>query len=325
MQIDPDKDYRATIQTDKGTIEVNLHAEHAPKTVNNFVFLTREGYYDGISFHRVIDNFMIQGGGMDADMNEKTASNLSFSFDGYVDTTPDPFSFTDQTGVALNTAITSNAITVSGIDAAANISVSGGQYSIDSGAFTSAAGMVNNGQNVRVRVTSSSSGSTTTAATLTIGGVSDSFDVTTAASAAPRAYVANSGSGTVSVIDTSTNLVVDTITVGGGPYATAAHPGQNLVLVTNTADEGPVLTDGFVVGYTAAEHEMTRAHATECVCLAGFQKTGTAGRYLRCIKGKFPGDEKNESLVVCRHLEAVAGVLFESDFLVDDLGMQSQR
>jgi peptidyl-prolyl cis-trans isomerase B (cyclophilin B) len=62
MQIDPDKDYRATIETDKGTIDVKLYPEHAPKTVNNFVALARDGFYDGLTFHRVIPNFMVQGG-----------------------------------------------------------------------------------------------------------------------------------------------------------------------------------------------------------------------------------------------------------------------
>ncbi len=65
MQIDPAKSYRATIDTDKGTIEIKLHAEHAPKTVNNFVALARDGFYDGLTFHRVIANFMIQGGDPD--------------------------------------------------------------------------------------------------------------------------------------------------------------------------------------------------------------------------------------------------------------------
>jgi peptidyl-prolyl cis-trans isomerase B (cyclophilin B) len=62
MQIDPKKSYSATIETSRGTIELELYPQHAPKTVNNFVFLAREGYYDGVSFHRVISNFMIQGG-----------------------------------------------------------------------------------------------------------------------------------------------------------------------------------------------------------------------------------------------------------------------
>lgn len=62
MQIDPKKNYRATIETSRGTIELELYPQYAPKTVNNFVFLAREGYYDGVKFHRVISNFMVQGG-----------------------------------------------------------------------------------------------------------------------------------------------------------------------------------------------------------------------------------------------------------------------
>lgn len=62
MQIDTDATYEVTIETDKGTIELELYPEHAPQTVNNFVFLAEEGFYDGVTFHRVIDNFMIQGG-----------------------------------------------------------------------------------------------------------------------------------------------------------------------------------------------------------------------------------------------------------------------
>ncbi len=50
------------IETDKGTIKVELYAQHAPQTVNNFIFLAREGFYDGVAFHRVIADFVIQGG-----------------------------------------------------------------------------------------------------------------------------------------------------------------------------------------------------------------------------------------------------------------------
>ncbi len=62
MIIDPKKHYTATMVTNKGTIDIDLFAKDAPKTVNNFVFLAREGFYDGVTFHRVIANFMIQGG-----------------------------------------------------------------------------------------------------------------------------------------------------------------------------------------------------------------------------------------------------------------------
>jgi peptidyl-prolyl cis-trans isomerase B (cyclophilin B) len=62
MQIDPGKTYRVSMDTSKGLIELELYPQYAPKTVNNFVFLAQEGYYDGVKFHRVIDGFVIQGG-----------------------------------------------------------------------------------------------------------------------------------------------------------------------------------------------------------------------------------------------------------------------
>jgi peptidyl-prolyl cis-trans isomerase B (cyclophilin B) len=62
MTIDPKQSYRAEMQTNKGLIEIELYPQHAPKTVNNFVFLARAGFYDGVRFHRVISNFVIQGG-----------------------------------------------------------------------------------------------------------------------------------------------------------------------------------------------------------------------------------------------------------------------
>ncbi len=62
MQIDSDTNYLATMETDRGTIELELYSQFAPQTVNNFVFLAGEGFYDGLTFHRVISDFMIQGG-----------------------------------------------------------------------------------------------------------------------------------------------------------------------------------------------------------------------------------------------------------------------
>jgi peptidyl-prolyl cis-trans isomerase B (cyclophilin B) len=62
LTIDPKKTYKATFQTSRGTIEVDLFADRAPTTVNNFVFLARDGFYDGTKFHRVIADFMVQGG-----------------------------------------------------------------------------------------------------------------------------------------------------------------------------------------------------------------------------------------------------------------------
>src|SRR5947209_18787081 len=62
MAIDKNKKYTATFETSKGTIVCDLFAKDAPATVNNFVFLARDKFYDGTKFHRVIGDFMIQGG-----------------------------------------------------------------------------------------------------------------------------------------------------------------------------------------------------------------------------------------------------------------------
>ncbi|MFZ5808495.1 MAG: peptidylprolyl isomerase [Chloroflexota bacterium] len=62
MEIDPNKTYHALLQTSRGDIELELYPQYAPLTVNNFVFLSRQGFYDGITFHRVIQDFVIQGG-----------------------------------------------------------------------------------------------------------------------------------------------------------------------------------------------------------------------------------------------------------------------
>lgn len=62
MTIDPKKKYTATFKTEKGDFVVELYADKAPQTVNNFVFLARDKFYDGVTFHRVIRDFMAQGG-----------------------------------------------------------------------------------------------------------------------------------------------------------------------------------------------------------------------------------------------------------------------
>jgi len=62
MEIDPSKHYTATLDTSLGSMTADLYAADAPTTVNNFVFLARQGFYDGVTFHRVIPNFMAQTG-----------------------------------------------------------------------------------------------------------------------------------------------------------------------------------------------------------------------------------------------------------------------
>lgn len=62
LQIDPNKSYVAHFKTNRGEFDIQLFAKEAPITVNNFVFLAQDGFYDGLKFHRVIADFMIQGG-----------------------------------------------------------------------------------------------------------------------------------------------------------------------------------------------------------------------------------------------------------------------
>lgn len=62
IQIDTNRTYRALIKTNKGDIQLQLNPAEAPITVNNFVALARDGFYDGVTFHRVVPQFVIQGG-----------------------------------------------------------------------------------------------------------------------------------------------------------------------------------------------------------------------------------------------------------------------
>jgi cyclophilin family peptidyl-prolyl cis-trans isomerase len=62
MTVDTGKHYTATFKTEKGDFVIELYADKTPRTVNNFIFLAREGFYDGVVFHRVIKDFMAQGG-----------------------------------------------------------------------------------------------------------------------------------------------------------------------------------------------------------------------------------------------------------------------
>jgi hypothetical protein len=111
------------------------------------------------------------------------------------DTTPEPFAFVDQFDLPPDAEVQSNAITVTGINAPAPISVTGGEYSVNGGAFTPDDGTVPNGASVRVRLVSSSSYSTTVSAVLTIGGVSDTFSVTTRPESTVTVVRAKSGGG----------------------------------------------------------------------------------------------------------------------------------
>lgn len=117
----------------------------------------------------------------DAAANDSTVvTSAQFTTAASSDTTPDAYSFTDQTDVALSTLTTSNTITVTGIDASTPISITGGEYSINGGAYTASPGNVVVNDTVTLRVTSSASYNTLVDVDLDIGGVLDTWSVTTA-------------------------------------------------------------------------------------------------------------------------------------------------
>jgi len=111
-----------------------------------------------------------------------SAQFCATTLSGTPDTTPDAFSFSPQTGVATGATVTSNVVTVSGINAPAPISVTGGSYSVNGGGYTTAGGTVSNGAAVTVRVSAPSTAGAQACATLAIGGVSAQFCVTTQSS-----------------------------------------------------------------------------------------------------------------------------------------------
>ena len=104
MSVDPDKSYTATFELAKGgEFKVELYAKEAPKTVNSFVFLARDGFYDGVTFHRVIDGFMAQGG----DPTGTGTGGPGYSFENEVSPlrrhdTPGTLSMANSGGTASN-------------------------------------------------------------------------------------------------------------------------------------------------------------------------------------------------------------------------------
>lgn len=133
------------------------------------------------------------------------------------DTTPDAFSFTDATNAALSTVVESNTITPVGYDTATTISVTGGEYRIDAGTWTSSPGTISPTSTAQVRGTSSAANSTAVNVVLTIGGVSDTFSITTLAAAPSGSITYGASEGTAGSGPSSASGSGDTITLTYGP------------------------------------------------------------------------------------------------------------
>lgn len=153
-----------------------------------------------------------------------------------VDTTPQIYTFTDVMDAELSTEVTSNEVIINDINAAASISITGGTYSVNNGAFVSASGTVNSGDSVRVRLTSSAASETIVDAVLNVGGVTDTFSVTTQAPASLAANPANYFTNKVN--DSSPSIFNCT---GNAATCTADLQGRLDVASGEDADGGVVI------------------------------------------------------------------------------------
>jgi len=174
------------------------------------------------------------------------------SITGTADTIPDAFTFVDQTGVAPDDVITSEPVTITGINALAPISVTGGVYSINGGAFTSAAGTVSNGNSVRVRHPSSGAPGTSVDTVLNVGGVTDTFTSTTAGYAVDDAATTPAGQPVVIDVLQNDNGLAPIVYVGiwinpvhGTASVTGAPGSPSAIRVTYAPNPGFSGADSF--------------------------------------------------------------------------------
>ena len=185
--------------------------------------------------------------------------SATFSVTTFADVTADAFAFTDKTDAEVSTEYTSNTITLDGIDIAVPVSISGGEYSINGGAFTSAAGTISNGQTLSLRVTASEKTNTSKDVTVTVGEVSATFTVTTLADVTPDAFAFTekldaeldteytSNAITVTGIDVAVPVSVagGEYAIDGGVFTSAAgsvSPGQTIAVKTTSGASTEITT-----------------------------------------------------------------------------------
>ena len=181
------------------------------------------------------------------------------------DTTPIAFTFTDVTEVALGSTQTSDVITVTGINTASAISATGGSYSINSGAYTSSAGTVVNGDTVTLQHTASGALGTAVDTVLTIGGVSDTYTSTTEVpDTAPDSFaftdvnnVGLSSTQTSNVITVAGINTAAAITVTGGSYKVNAGSFTTIAGTVNSGDTVTVQHTASATPLTAVETVLT--------------------------------------------------------------------
>lgn len=187
---------------------------------------------------------------------------------GTPDRTPTAFSFTPATGATPSAAVSSNVVTPAGYNAPAAVSITGGGYSVNGGTFTTAPGTIYPGEPLQVQVTAPAAGQTT-AATVTVGGASAKFSVTSAGDATPDVFSFTAVAGATPGATISSNVVTPTgynipapLAVTGGMYSVAGgtftaapgsiSPGQTLQLQAVAGAPGHTATATVTVGGTSA-------------------------------------------------------------------------
>lgn len=168
------------------------------------------------------------------------------------DVTPNAFSFTDVSSATSSTVYESNTITVTGINASTAISITGGEYSTNGGAYTSVSGTVINGDNVKVRHTSSGFGSTAVNTVLTIGGVSDVFTTTTASGGSLLSGSEDDGTSVFNSTQGNANTFNTAGVTRTANAVTAPDGTTTAALFTEAVTGGPIQHGGLsVVGAVA--------------------------------------------------------------------------
>ena len=218
------------------------------------------------------------------------------------DTTPNAFIFTDQLEVGLSTIISSNSITISGIDATTNISITGGEFSINSGTFSNTSSTVENGDIVAVQHTSASTFSTSTETVLTIGGIQDTFTSTTSTIVAtdtiPDAFTftdlsdenlmatVSSNNITVTGIDTATEIRITggQFSINEGAYSDTPNTVKNgdIVKVQHTTASTPKTAVDTVLSIGGVSDTFTSVTAPETSTISSVGG-GTLDFYLLII------------------------------------------
>ncbi len=192
------------------------------------------------------------------------------------DVTPDPFAFTALADQPVATLETSNEVTIAGVDIPVAISVAGGEYSVNAGAWTSAPGTVANGDHVQVRLTSAGTLSTTTIATLTVSSFSAGFSVTTTAEDRapdaftfdPQANVPLSALRTSNTVTISGINVAVPVSVAGGEYQVNGGAWTSAAGTVSNGDQVAVRHTSAAVFSTTVTTTLTVADAT-----AAFEST----------------------------------------------------